>query len=75
MQKEESLQNESRMVELEIKVAHAERTIEDLSEGIYHQQLQIEKLENALQLLAKKLQSNSTGELEIGPANEKPPHY
>lgn len=69
------MQNEERLVDLEIKIAHTERTIEDLSEELYKQQLHIEKLEKALQLLEKKLQSNSTGELEIGPANEKPPHY
>lgn len=69
------MQDENRIVELEIKMAHAERIIEDLSEGIYRQQLQIEKLEQGLQQLSKKLQSNTSGELDIGPANEKPPHY
>jgi len=69
------MQDEKRLVDLEIKIAHAERTIEDLSEGIYRQQLQIDKLDNAIQLLTKKLQSGTSGELDIGPANEKPPHY
>lgn len=69
------MQEDDRIVGLEIKMAHAERIIEDLSEGIYRQQLQIEKLEQTLQLMSKKLQSNLSDELEIGPANEKPPHY
>ncbi|MCC2678575.1 MAG: hypothetical protein K0R29_1151 [Pseudobdellovibrio sp.] len=69
------MQDEKRLVDLEIKIAHAEQTIEDLSEGIYRQQLQIDKLDSAIQLLTKKLQSGTSGELDIGPANEKPPHY
>ncbi len=69
------MQDEKRLVDLEIKIAHAERTIEDLNEGLYRQQLQIEKLEKSLNLLEKKLQSGQSDGLDIGPANEKPPHY
>lgn len=69
------MQDEKRLVELEIKISHAERIIEDLNEGLYRQQLQIEKLEQSLNLMAKKLQSNLADDLDIGPANEKPPHY
>ena len=67
------MQDEKRIVDLEIKIAHAERTIEDLSDVLYKQQVQIQKLEKDLALISKKMQGSQ--ELEIGPANEKPPHY
>jgi SlyX protein len=67
--------DETKIIEIEIKLAHAERTIEELSDVLYKQQIQIEKLEQNFVLLSKKMAANSGGELEIGPANEKPPHY
>jgi SlyX protein len=69
------MQDDPKLIDLEIKLAHAERALEELSDVVYKQQVQIEKLDKKLNLLAKKFESNSGGELEIGPANEKPPHY
>ena len=69
------MQDDQRLIELEIKLSHTERSLEDLSEVMYRQQLEINKLEKSLLLLTKRLNSGAPGELEIGPANEKPPHY
>jgi SlyX protein len=69
------MQEDSRLIELEMKLAHAEKSVEDLSDVVYKQQMQIDNLEKIFILLSKRIQNYSNGEAEIGPANEKPPHY
>ena len=64
-----------KIIDLEIKMSHFERTIEELSDVIYKQQLLIEKLEKTLNSLLNRLQDESAGDNEIGPGNDKPPHY
>lgn len=66
---------ENRIIELEIKLTHQDLKTEELSEVVYKQQLQIENLQKSLSLLEKRFITGAPGELEIGPANEKPPHY
>lgn len=63
---------ESRLIDLETKIAYQDKTIEDLSDVIYKQQQQITGLEKALELLKKQI--NSIGDNEIR-GHEKPPHY
>ena len=65
---------ETKFINLEIKIAHLEKQNEDLSEVLYKIQLHADKLQNEIDLLSKKLNSQSSGELEIR-GNEKPPHY
>lgn len=60
---------ESRIIEIEIKIANQENLLEELNSVIYEQQKTIDRLERALKELEK---ANS---LEIGPQNVKPPHY
>jgi SlyX protein len=66
---------EEQMINLEIKIAHQEALIEELSQVLYQQQNQISKMQKTLDDLInryKEVEKNST---EIGPGNEKPPHY
>ena len=65
---------EVRIVELETKVAYQEVQIEDLSAVLYAQQKSIDLLKAQLEALLRKLHAGQA-EPEIGPANEKPPHY
>lgn len=64
--------DDKRIIELEIKIAHQDKIIEDLSDALYQQQIRIDKLEKSLEDFKKRIQSE--GENEIRP-NEKPPHY
>ena len=67
--------DESRLIDLEVKIAHQEHAIETLQQTAYEQQREISRLQDALKVLARRFESSAGGDLEIGPANEKPPHY
>lgn len=67
--------DESRIVNLEIKVSHQDEVIEELHQVIYQQQKTIDKLETLLSGLTKRLQDvlgNEDAEIR---GHEKPPHY
>ena len=65
---------EKRFVDLEIKMSHHEQMLEDLSQVIFRQQKQIDALETKFSALNERIKAGKD-ELEIGPANDKPPHY
>lgn len=67
--------DEQRLIELEIKISHHESAIEGLQQLVYDQHKVIEKLEAKLERLTTRLNSEEDGGPDIGPANEKPPHY
>lgn len=69
------MDTENRFIELEIKVAHLERNLEELGDVVYGQQQEILKLEKKIDTFIKQAQSNASGELDIRAHNEKPPHY
>ena len=66
---------ENRLIDLEIKISHQDKQIEDLSEVIQQQQNQINLLQRSIDLLSAKIQTGSSSELEIRGGDEKPPHY
>ena len=63
---------ENRIDELEIRIAHQDRTIADLSDMLTAQWKKIELLERQLRRLGEELESMESGD---APANQKPPHY
>jgi SlyX protein len=65
--------SEERVIELEIKLAHHELALEELQRAYYEQEKAIAKLTATVELLGKRLEGSAG--LEIGPANERPPHY
>jgi SlyX protein len=65
---------EQRFVDIEIKLLHQEQMLEDLSSVIFRQQQQIDQLEQQVKTLKDQVKSAKDG-LEVGPADEKPPHY
>lgn len=67
--------SDSRLIEIETKIAHQEVQIEDLSQALIHQQATIDLLETKLTKLIERFKEATGGTHEIGPANEKPPHY
>ena len=66
--------NDQSLIELEIKISHQEIAIEELQRTVFEQHNRIEKLEKSLQILTERIDGRNAGP-EIGPANEKPPHY
>ncbi len=66
---------EKRLIDLESKLAHQEILLEELHQVIYRQQQSIDGLETKLTILIQRLRDSSSGSADIGPGNEKPPHY
>ena len=62
---------EQMIINLEIKLTHQERIIEELNEALFSQQQRLDGFEKTLTDLKNILQA---GEQDIRP-NEKPPHY
>jgi SlyX protein len=65
--------SEERLIELETKIAHHELALDELQQAYYQQEKAIAKLEATVERLTKRL--DGLGGLDIGPADEKPPHY
>ena len=64
---------ETRIDELEIRVAHQDKTIADLNDVITAQWKQLEAMERQLRRFGEELEAMESME---GPAaNQKPPHY
>lgn len=66
---------EDRLMILEVKISHQEITIETLQQLVYEQHKTIEALEAKFARMNRKLENFMEGGSEIGPANERPPHY
>jgi SlyX protein len=66
---------QERITEIEIKVAHIEHSVAELSDVLYQQQGLIERLERICNELQGRLQDNGQPTGDNNPADEKPPHY
>lgn len=64
---------EERLTELEIRYAHQARLVQDLSEVLYVQQKELDRLFSRLRELEKKV-AGEPG-LVDAQVQEKPPHY
>lgn len=65
--------DEQRLIDLEIKYSHQVIALEELQQAVLEHQRAIDALTKTVQLLTDRL--NSASHEEIGPGNEKPPHY
>lgn len=61
-----------RFVELETRLAYQDRTIEDLNEVVIALRADLDALRRELGRLERKIDQGGD---EIGPANERPPHW
>lgn len=61
---------ERRVIELEIKLTHQDRLLEELNEVVIEQRATIDKLQKRTDALERALFA-----LQDDPANERPPHY
>lgn len=67
--------DEQRIIDLELKISHQEVAIEELQNTVHEQGLAIAKLETTLKKLGERIEDYSSGANQVGPGNEKPPHY
>ena len=66
---------DARIDELEVRLAHQDLSMHELSNEVYRQQQQIAQLEAAVRQLAARLESAEEGQPAVHPENEVPPHY
>jgi len=66
---------DNRLTEIEIKLAHVEQSLNELSDVMYRQQGLIEQLERGYDQLRQRIQTDGEGGSGSNPADEKPPHY
>lgn len=66
---------EDRLTELEIKAAHMEEALNEMSDVLISQQTSIDKLELTIQRLRDRMEADSQAHADSDPAAEKPPHY
>jgi SlyX protein len=66
---------DNRLTEIEIKLAHIEQSLNDLSDVMYQQQGLIDRLEQNYDNLRQRIQRQGEGGTAATPTDEKPPHY
>lgn len=69
------MNQEDRMVDIEIRLARQDDMLDELNKLVYRQQLKIDQLEALCTALARRIKdaadNNNAGQV----ANERPPHY
>ena len=66
---------QDRLTEIEIKIAHMEHSLGELSDVLYRQQSLMDRLELRLNELTQRLATTGEAPENNDPAAEKPPHY
>ena len=67
--------NENRLIDIETKIAFQENIIKDLSDTVYDQQREIERMKKQLKLLTDQIRESSMISPGFNLKDEKPPHY
>lgn len=66
---------DSRLTDLETKVAFQDDLLESLNRIVAEQQQQIDMLQQQVQMLYDQLRSIAPSNIAQGSADERPPHY
>ena len=64
-----------RLTDIEVKIAHMEHSLGELSDVLYRQQQLLVRLEKGLEKLAENLALAGDGPAPAEGASDKPPHY
>lgn len=68
--------DENRLIDIEMKLAHQEKLVDELNQVLTDQQTRITELEELCRSLAERLRSAGESGAEVGsPDDERPPHY
>lgn len=65
---------EQRLTDLETRIAFQEDSIQTLSDELYRQQKELERVQQLCNLMLQQLQDMPSSGAP-GPVDEKPPHY
>jgi len=66
---------EDRLTELEIRLTHQERTLEELNETVCRQEIAQERLEREMRLLREQVKLLLPSLIQSQDEEEPPPHY
>ncbi len=66
---------QDRLTEIEIKIAHMEQSLGELSDVLYRQQSLLDRLEHRFDELRQQMEASAGSPEDNNPADEKPPHY
>ena len=66
---------QDRLTEIEIKIAHMEQSLGELSDVLYRQQSLMDRLETRFNELRQRVSATAEAPENNDPAEEKPPHY
>jgi SlyX protein len=66
---------QERLTEIEIKIAHMEQSLGELSDVLYQQQSLIDRLELRFNELRQRMAATAEAPENTDPSDEKPPHY
>lgn len=66
---------EERLTDLEIRYTHQERTIQELSDAMFRQELKLEQLQAEVRQLREQLMIVSPSMVRSPEDEEPPPHY
>ncbi len=66
---------ELRITDLEIRITHQQKTIDELNDTVYRQELAIVRLEQEMQTIRKQVQLLLPSLMTTGNEEEIPPHY
>ena len=66
---------QDRLTEIEIKLAHLEQSVNELSDVMYRHQGLLERLERSCETLRQRLDEAPGSAASPSPEDEKPPHY
>ena len=66
---------EDRITELEIRITHDQRTVQELNEIVCRQELRIESLERDLEQITEQLKLLLPSLVRNQDEDERPPHY
>ncbi|MDD3518809.1 MAG: SlyX family protein [Chromatiales bacterium] len=70
-----STEHEDRIVDLEIRIAHQERAIEELGDALLGQQRLIDALHHELEVLRERLRAIPLSNVARPDEETPPPHY
>jgi SlyX protein len=70
-----NMNQEDRMVDIEIRLARQDDMLDELNKLVYRQQLKIDQLEALCTALARRIKDAADNSNAGQVANERPPHY
>lgn len=73
--REWKMNQEDRMVDIEIKLSRQDDMLEELNKLVYRQQLKIDQLETLCTALARRIKEAAENSNAGQTVNERPPHY